>query len=478
MIFKNHITLIYKSCFIGFWSFCISCSDNPVFIENKEGNTPVKIGAAIDGVKTTRSYQEYGDIETGEFYLSYIDLNSQIKISPVNFTNGIGEIKIDDTNSLEWKDIGYNSDSKTVSTFYLDNVPNNRGQQTGNTVTFTSDFNPFVAGVLDVENGENDLLWGSRQIARNSPIVNFQLHHCMSMLNIELTVEKESDVLLEQDLDVENVTVSISNVLQEPKSYDRMTGILDFALDESTQKPSPSQYKSLTLVNKNNEWKDKQVKEIDGTEVTVYKSKDFVLPPQDLLTDDNRPRLSLSFPTSDESTVVYSGVIPRAMEVRQPDGSTIPMTLSFLREYCLTLHVRLSLNPVEIIFMPVTVVDWVNKGSALLTADQAGVNDEGAFLGLLEIILNNETSKFERYGYKDSRNGNWVFNIFTELTFDLSDENLAGMNLRGILKDRDIKEFSFSMHHWKIIIIDEDGHEHVISTSDELVSFLVNGVMP
>lgn len=446
----------------------ISCSEKEKNLDEPYGDLPLKVGARIEGINTTRSYQEKGIVETGNYYLTYVNSDNTRTIGEVLFTGGVGEIKKDTDSSLEWGDIGYDSGSQTISTFYLDNVPFNRGKQDENFVTFSESYNPFKAGELDKAEGSNDLLWGERQISRNTPIINFQLHHCMSLLNIKLTVEKESDVLLEHDLNIDEAVVSISNILQTPEKYDRLTGRLLFPVNEGTI--PQDNYKLLTLVNK--DWAEDETIVNEGKETTIYTSKDYVLPPQELLTTEERPRLSVSFPTKDGETLVYSGVIPRAMEVKQEDGSTIPMPLSFLREYCLTLHIRLSLDPVEIIFMPVTVVDWVNKGTELITADQAGINDEASFLKFLEVLKQadqNSDSQLERYGYK--KNGNWIFNIFSEMIFsDLS-------SLQGVLKDAQLKNFSFNMHNWNIFITVKET-KYVISDSNILLDLLIDGNLP
>lgn len=463
MIFRNNkINIHIFSGLISLSFVFFACSEDSELNGNAESSNFLKLVARIEGVNNTRTYQEKGPVEEGTFYMTYLNVGNSIKTSAVEFNNGVGEIKTDGDNYLEWKDI---DNTLSVATFYLDNVTGNKGIQEDYIVTFTEDYKPFVAGILDTENGINDLLWGERQIARNSPVVNFQLHHCMSLVNIELTLETQSDVLTEKELDIDNAVVSISSLVLTPEKYDRQTGKLSFS-------DNPD-YQTLILVDGKSEknWQAPKFQKEGDKELTIYKSQEIVLPPQELLNDENRPRLSITFPVKNTNEeIIYSGVIPRAMEVAQPDGTVTPMTLAFLREYCLTLHVRLSLDPVEIIFMPVTVIDWVNKGSYLLTADQAGINDEQSFLKFIDILSNNETSQFERYGYID-RNGNWVFNLFSELYFK-TEELKVPINKDGI------GLFSFSMHNWKIRITDSEGTVHVISTSDELVVYLTEGKLP
>lgn len=459
----------------------LSCSESELMTEPTVTDVSLRIAAEIQGAKNTRTYQSSGVINEGRYYMSYINSLGESQISEVEFRNGNGHISIGNDKYLEWDQIGYNAGSETTSLFFLDNVSPDEGEQIGNIVNFTEEFNPFVAGVLDKEDGSNDLLWGERQIARNSPIVNFQLHHCMAMVNVELTYEKDINGIPE-DFKIEEATVSISKLLKTPKSYNRETGELSFtrmqANEGASDNPEPLEYEEITLVDKDYPWEDPDHSEKDGKEITVYKSKDFVLPPQELLTTDERPRLSIKIPMGDGDEITYSGVIPRAMEMTMTDGSTVPMTLALLREYCLTLHVRLSPDPVEIIFMPVTVVDWVDKGTVLINADQAGINDEAGFLEFINVLKNytsGQEDKLERFGYKDTGE-KWKFNIFSELSFDLSDENqeLKLEDIKGVLKDIALPDFTFNMHNWKIYIYSED-QNYVLTTSEELYNFLVNG---
>ena len=484
MILKTVLKYFNIICLLSVGLF-LSCSESELMTDPPVNNAALRIAAEIQGAKNTRGYKSSGVIEEGIYYMSYIDSQGESKISEVVFVNGSGHISIDNDKYLEWDQIGYNPGLESTSQFFLDNVPPENGEQTGNIVNFTEDFNPFVAGVLDKDDGSNDLLWGERQIARNSPIVNFQLHHCMAMINVELTYEKEINGIPE-DLKIEEATVSISNLLKTPKSYNRETGELSFTRIEANEEASGSpeanqsdrlEYESMTLVDRNNSWKIPEKSEKDGKEIIIYKSKDFVLPPQELLTTEDRPRLSVKIPKEDGTEITYSGVIPRAMEMTMSDGSTVPMTLALLREYCLTLHIRLSLDPVEIIFMPVTVADWVDKGTILINADQAGINDEPGFLQFINILkeyVPGQEDNLERFGYKDGEK--WKFNIFSELSFDLNDENqeLKLEDIKGVLKNIELPDFSFNMHNWKIYIYSE-GQKYVLTTSEELYNFLVNG---
>lgn len=484
MILKTGLKYFHIICLLS-GGMLLSCSESELMTELPLNHVALRVAAEIQGAKNTRTYQSSGVINEGTYYMSYINNQGGSQISEVVFVNGSGHISIDNDKYLEWDQIGYNSGSETTSQFFLDNVPPEKG---GKIVNFTEEYNPFVAGVLDINDGSNDLLWGERQIARNSPIVNFQLHHCMAMINVELTYEKNIEGITE-NLNIEGATVSISNLLQTPKSYNRETGELSFTKIEAneeasgnpeTNQPDLSEFKSMTLVDTYFPWKSPEQSEKDGKEITIYKSKDFVLPPQELLTTDERPRLSVKIPKGDGEEITYSGVIPRAMDMTMSDGSKVPMTLSLLREYCLTLHIRLSLDPVEIIFMPVTVADWVDKGTILINADQAGINDEPGFLKFINVLKEytpGQEDKLERFGYKDDKDGEkWKFNIFSELSFDLNDENqeLKLEDIKGVLRDVDLPAFSFNMHNWKIYIYSE-GQEYVLTTSEELYNFLVNG---
>lgn len=446
-------------CFTALLFLSAACSNDMESGTRSESAPPFRIGAQIVQNNASRAYVASGPVDEGYFYITYVNLEGKNDLALVDFRGGVGAVTKDGV-VLEWPEIGLNSDSQTLSTFYLDNVPGNSFSDEG-LVTFTDSYHPFDAGEFDIIEGTNDLLWGMRQISRNAPVVNFELQHCLSLLNVEVKVDEALDVPIEE-LDIENAVVKITNLQHKAEKYDRLTGKLTL--------PENGKYEDLTLVDKTHGWA-KHMEEINGnTKVLTYLSKDFVLPPQELLTTEERPRFTITFPGKDgKDGVTYSGMIPRTMEIQQPDGTIIPMTLSLLRGQEMTIHVRVSQDPLEIIFLPVTVVDWVSKGTFMLGVNQAGFDEASDLYGFIEALESGEPAKMERYGYQ--KDGGWIFNIFCDLTFNLSE-------VQNKLSEVSFP-FSFDMNNWTITVVDEEsGESYEITTSDQFVNLLTKGELP
>lgn len=441
-----------------------SCEQNPGNNAGPESGMPLKIGAQIKGVNSTRAYRASGPVEEGSFHMTYINTDHQICTANVEFNGGIGTVTTTEGENLEWTAIGFNRDSETISTFYLDNVKRDDNDIDHQQIIELGNDNPFKASLFDDNEGSNDLLWGTRQISRNSPIVNFELHHCMSRICLEITVENNSEGLV-KDPDVKNATAWISSLLHDPEKYDKLKGELIF--------PEYPVYKDLKLVNPEDPTTSWEITEENnaGQDITIYKSKVYVLPPQELLTDEHRPRLYVSVPGKNgESPTVYSGLIPRVMEMKQDDGTIIPMNLSLLREYYLTFHVKLSLEPLEIIFMPVTVVEWIEKGTFIIGAYQSGLYNEEDMKKMIEAYNNMDEEALERLGYKDRDSGNWVFNLFKDLEIDFE-------TLNNQLHLNDLGPISFNMHGWSIYI-KKEGRFYELKKSDQIFALLTEGELP
>lgn len=439
--------------------FLLSCSNEEMISDPEGSGLLLKVGAQVMPVTMTRAYQESGPINEGTFYITYKNVDSEDDLAKVDFQNGTGTIWKDSSKQLEWTDIGYN-ESESLSVFYLDNVAA-EGQTEDCKVDLTTS-NPFVAGKFDEIEGSNDLLWGEREISINSPIVNFQMHHCMSRINVEVTLDNSIEDGPFQEIDLEHATVKITSLIHVAEKYDRLTG--DLILSGSPD------YKDLILVKPAQEdWKTISPANAEPGEQKIFTSCDFVLPPQELLTTDQRPRLSITVPVDGEGKT-FSGMIPRVMEMQLEDGTKAPMTLSLLRGHALTIHARISPNPLEIIFMPVTVQDWVNKGTFLLGVNQAGLDNDNDIQNFIQALTSGEEEEILKFGYKD-QDGKWIFNIFCDLTLNLND-------VAGVLGQYGIGDFTFDMNGWEVTIEDENGDVvYLIKKAEDLVKLLINGTI-
>ena len=411
----------------------------------------INVSASIKGQTGTRGYQEKGKILEGTFYLSYPISEEAYDIATVNFYDGTGFITVRSGGDLTWQKVGGVSNDVA---FYLDNLSPDNGDLSAMIIDLSGDTR-YSAGLFDYVDGRNDLLWGSASVARQSTnILSMQLIHCMAMVNVEITVDASDETSL--GLDLSDATVEITNLIHDPQAYDRHSGRLSLA-----ENPELSAYQPLTFVSNDHEqngWKMIEEK-IDGQEgKTKYTTRDYVLPPQDLLETVERPRLKIHVPTEDGGIRTFSGVIPRAMTVVMQDGTSIPMSLSFLRGHVLTLTVTMTPEKMELEFMPVTVVDWVYKGDYSLSGGEAGVFKSENFNRLLDAIaalkeagVSGEDPRvatyLQEFAYKD-RNGVWIFDIFANLTLEYDD-------IYGVFAGVPI-DYRFEFNG-KTIIVEKDG---------------------
>ena len=392
---------------IGLLSSCGENLESPASMNDEI----IYISSSIARKTGTKSYQESGKVEKGEFYLTYKSNTGedQYAIGSVNFIDGTGFVTDPAGKELTWARVGYDaSGSLTSSTFFLDNVPPTAGEQDNTVVSFDS-WNPFVAGVFDDIDGDNDLLWGKASVERTENIVPIQLHHQMSIVRLEITVDNSKGTI---PIDLQNATVGLTNLVHTPVSYNRLTGDLDLGSapkysDLIMRSPEETDWNSMAQSNGNQE-------------ILTYTTQDFVVPPQNLIEGENRPRLFISIPQGEGNPPRYfSGLLPRAMVVETGENSSVGMTLSFLKEHILTL--RVTMNPDDLIleFMPVTVIEWVDKGTFLATGAQAAIFSDVDLFNLIKAYNEGNKDNIFRYGFQN--NGSWIFNIYSDLSLSFDD---------------------------------------------------------
>ena len=422
-----------------------SCSGEEVTVDAGAGSgQPITVSAEVARQLYTRGYQSEGVVSDGVYYLTYPS-NSGNGVATVTFgrpepRDDIGFVTTADGQGLEWNMVG----SGANPVFYLDNVsPELDARNEANLVdiNFGND-NPYVAGLFDLEDGTNDLLWGTKQVGRDSKSIDFDLHHNMSRIRVEVTVDKTN--AFENELDLEGARVEISSLLQTPLSYNRLDGSL-------TLGAAPEDYSSLVLVdaaeNEKLDWAGEP--EDKGDNVWVYTTKDFVLPPQGLLEDERRPQLTIKT----RQGKVYQGILPHAMEVVYPDKENpYPVTLYFLKEHILTIRTKITQAPPELSFMPVQVIDWVDKGNFTLEGHQAGLYLTNDFYSLCSYYGTNNEFQLERYGYIDPKTDTWVFNVFQGgIVLDLA-------RIKGTMKPAaGQRDYRFEFNGYKILI--DEGNE-------------------
>lgn len=437
--------------------------------------------AADDGSENKGKYVEEGAITTGQFCLGYecTASSDRYRVADVNFDNGqlagtgIGTVWTPEGyKELSWPDVR----NTNTPPFYMDNVlkkynknwkaDHSRGEHDSEVIF--KEGHPFVAGLFDYVDGGNDLLWGSDNIPKNTNPIVMNLHHRMAIVRVEITVDRAS--YPEQAIDLGTANISITNLVHEPYSFNRMDGSIAIAADPvreelvmvNTKQEAASERDWVKVV----EGYEEQVESDDepGTTTTrivdIYTTKDFVLPPQGLPERENRPQLRIE--TADGR--IFSGILPNAMWEMVDDTPTNPLTLRFMEEHKLTIRTRITLDPPELTFMPVLVRDWVCKDVHVATGYQSGVYTAGDFERLAALYATNyNESALSKFGY--IKTGAWVFGIYRTMTLQYD-------RIKGLMKPGGGKlGFSFSLARYKVYVVKEGKSYSVdADTLKEIVS--------
>ena len=407
----------------------------------------INVRASLDGdVPSSRGVINSGPIETGTYFITYtLKSNSEYALENVEFDKSIMDNRGYVPSGLQWSLIKNNQ-------FFMDNVdPTLNTTATVQNVIFGSN-NPFVGAIVvpdeDKEEdyvAENDLLWGSATPATNAKTIDFSLHHVMSKLKIQVTVDKTNAI--GKEFDFENAEVTISNVVTKPYSYDRLTGTVSLS-----EEPI---YETIYLVDMKEggaqlDWQSIE-EDPEDSNMKTYTSYDFILPPQGLKEDNTRPKLSIKVKTEEyPEGKVFSGYLPHSMEVATAGENGAPIPLSFLREHYLTLRTVLSKEPPQLLFQPVWVYKWVDKGEFTADGYQAGVYDKEDFDDLITYYNTGNEAQLRRYG-KKGINGTWQFNIFGNLELEKND--IFGTMMPGGMKPG----YSFYLDSFFTLTIMEGG---------------------
>lgn len=427
---KTNIILIFSLFFLSL----SSCSESE---DVKETGDSLIISAGIEPILATRTYLESGNIEEGLFHLTFPQVSESnttditYKIAEVNFIRTTG-IPLDaEGKELSWQNIGYDGPGSVVSTLFLDNL----SEDGEGTLVELSSTNAYRAGKLDKDAGSNDLLWGSLTSDRTQRQLNFQLHHCMSRVCVKILIER-SDI--QDPIELTDAAVQISDLALTPVRFDRTTGRLD--LGESPV------YSTLKFVESVEDWEIKNYNDPLNPDYICYQTKDFILPPQELKKDLTRPQLTISIPTPNGEPRIYEAVLPNAMTLISKEGVAYPTTLSFMRELYLTLTVLIKNDDLEVKFMPVTVVEWVDLDRISFSGTQAGIYSAQDFYDLISSYKDSREDILFHYGYKTAEN-KWVFNIFIDgISLELS-------RIEGKMVGDD---YSFNFHNHNVSIFGDN----------------------
>lgn len=399
-----------RAVLTGCWCALALCGCSDEVATPSDEGAGIKVSAGV--ARDLFSRVAEGDVTDGTYYLSYpAASDNAYHLADVEFGRDgadptIGWIQTADNKPLRWTAIG----GGATPTFYLDNVsPELSTDATDPMTVLFDDDNPYMAALYDSIKETNDLLWGDKQIGRDAGTINFDLHHCMARIVVQVTVDKTNEQQ-EGDLDLEGATVQITHINRRPLSFNRYDGTLTLSDEENV-------YGTLTFAGEGTKWSDHWQ---DSENVTTYLTHSCILPPQGLAEDENRPRLVITLKNGNS----YSGILPHAMEIEQPIGNPTPAALYFLREHILTIRTVITEEPPGLSFMPVQVVEWVDKGHFSLEGHQSGIYTPEEFYKLLEYYEAYNEYQLPRYGRlvtSDDGTTYWQFDFWNFVELDYSE---------------------------------------------------------
>ena len=428
--------------------------------------TTLSVQARIAKTAYTRSYQPEGPITNGKYYLTYPTPNNSFSVATVDFdqqgdqTPGLGIVTTSSGTELKWSEIG-----GSPVDLYLDNVAPPTTQDLDTTVTFTANWNPFVAAPFDSINGRNDLLWGTKQVYRDTKSVYFDLHHNMARARVQVQVVHLPNSI--EDIDLSDAVVRLTNIYTTPKSYNRRSGTIK--VDEETTGP-------VDLVNSESEWNDYYVTPGEnGSSTKTYLSYDIVLPPQTLADNEKRPKLEIELPDG----TIYSGILPHAMFIADEKGElNYPVNLEFLKEHILTIRTVVTEEPPALEFLPVWVIDWVDKGEFTLEAHQSGVYTANEFYRLIRYYRDNNEYQLQRYGSVKTEGNTqyWQFDFWSSVQLEYS--QIFNMMQPGTGKPENgpSLNFQFNYNNYTIFVENGDSEEPKKVTPGELYQIVTGNL--
>lgn len=415
----------------------------------------LSVQARVAKTAYTRSYQAEGPVTNGKYYLTYPTPNGGFSVATVDFdqqgnqTPGLGLVTTSSGTELKWNEIG-----GSPVDLYLDNVAPPTTQDLDTIVTFTAERNPFVAAPFDSINGSNDLLWGTKQVYRDTKSVYFDLHHNMARARVQVQVVHLPNSI--EDIDLKDAVVRLTNIYTTPIYYNRRSGTIK--VNEEITRP-------VNIVDEYSKWNDFYViKGEDDSYTTTYLSYDIVLPPQTLADNETRPRLEIELPDG----TVYSGILPHAMFIGDGNGNgalNYPVNLEFLKEHILTIRTVVTEEPPTLEFLPVWVVDWVDKGEFTLEAHQSGIYTANEFYRLIKYYQENNEYQLERYGSVKDVDGSkyWQFDFWSSVLLEY-DKIFNQMHPRA---DSSL-DFQFDYNNYGIFVVNGDSEQSKKVSQDQL----------
>lgn len=429
------LSLIFAILLAG----CRSEEIGPSSESSYEDSNPVVFGAKIIEMGNTRAP---GDkpVKNQKLNLMFLSSNGlELGYADFNYQGIAYSERFDNTGSpldLLWSYVSPDEYNGDTYSFYLDNIPEEYNiPDQGNISSITlPDDNPYKISRYSDEESEKDLWWGSLQGVSRAKIQNVDLYHVMS--RVTLRVYFDNSAVGESKYPV---SATINNIFRYPVSFNRLTGNLGL--------PEFPDENPFTLVEDEQGWTESE----DETGMTYYTSPDFILPPQEIVSNA-RPRLTVIVKNSRSGEFqTFSGLLPLAMYLEGENGLSTLWTMAFLKGYSLVLTVKISNDAADLQFLPVSLLEWWPVGEKTLTGIQASIGKEEDFEKLIETYNTaSDDSQFYKWGYKDSNDNTWYFNIFRNLEINAS-------KYAGKMQERLEMPYGFKIHNASIVVTLSDG---------------------
>lgn len=515
MMLSAGVTLAAVSLFTS----CVADDFSNHFTSDEHDDDVIRVRASLNANENTRaSYDtDYaGDVTYGTFYMTYprntvpSETMSYTKYDRATVTfghpedpeTGYASFEVDGrVKDLKWSNIKGEGGSSV--SLYLHNIdPSTYSLYTG-----TSDYNtsskqkynfnsqsPYVASPLDTEYGTNDLIVSGYSITSGGGTsaggteekrknIKFNLFHRMALLRFQVKLYGATDNYL---ADLSNAKVYITNLCKTLKSIN-LSNCSDYYFVETL--PSSSSYSygqygdrgDVYLVGGEDEravWQDPVehgtvTEEGEEYEVATYRAPDFVFPPQ-TINSLYPPQIIVVVPkkditgvATDTGEVTYSGFLPNVMYEIDENGDINynPLSLRLNTSYILNVTATINSPNAELSFSPVTVENWVSKGSYSLTTKKAGIYNASDFRKLIDTYQNGRFYELERYGFQTSDNS-FVFQLWANIFLD-------GKEIRNAMSRDELPEgspsieFSFLFNGYSATITEGSSEDEDDDNEDE-----------
>ena len=220
---------------------------------------------------------------------------------------------------------------------------------------------------------------------------------------------------------------------------------------------------------------DEDAEDDDESGRMRYTTRRYVMPPQTIppTSGVGKPVLTVRVPKDDAlgsqssgEYVTYSGYIPEIMF----NDNNIPEDIALKSGCELIITASIDSPSPNLIFAPVKVERWINKGEHKFKIKQAGIYSQADFAALITAYKNLQNSgtdeekkkylaQLEKYGYR-ADNDYFVFQLWASFTIDLDELPIAG-TMTG-----DNPNFAFMFNGYTVTLTGEDGREERLTGAE------------